>query len=116
MPPPWPPKPTELPWNTQFRRIGEPAVTRRPPPSAVAKLPVKISLASVGLPPLSHMPAPRSLGLPPSAWPPVMVKPSSMPEVVTEASTVTTWWLLSMEEPGVPMSPERIVTFTAGSR
>ena len=73
---------------------------------------------SFGLPPLTQRAPPRSwllAGLP-SAWPLVTVKPSITPESVTVAPAVMTWKLLSLETEGVPMSPERIVTLTAGSR
>ncbi len=75
-----------------------------------------VSCASVGEPPLTQMPPPRSLGFAPSAWPAVIVKPSRTPEAVTVAPAVTTWWLLSLETFGVPMSPERMVTCATGSR
>ena len=90
-PPPAPELPTALKRKEQLVRRGDPSVTRSPPPWLLAKLKVNLRLASVGAPPLIAMPAPRSSGSAPSAWPPVIVKPSSTPESVTAPSAVTTW-------------------------
>ena len=117
-PAPAPPKATELETKDELRIVGDPLVTLMPAPCPEAKFEVMMSWESDGLPLLIQMPAPRSwleAGLP-SAWPPLIVKPSSTAEEEMELSVVTTWKLLSVVTPAVPTSPESVTTLASGSR